>query len=102
MHGQLSVLRYLWRALPLPDQTPTIFLCQATPLFTLFSVTRTKLAVDMWKKSTMGNNRFKHMLVVVYRSLVPMQPLPPHVQLKERLGTWLKRLGTRLRYTTIY
>ena len=26
-------------------------LCQATPLFALFSVTRTKLAVDMWKKS---------------------------------------------------
>ena len=32
----------------------------ATPRFTLFSVTRTKLAVDMWKKSTMGNNRFNH------------------------------------------
>ena len=47
------------------------YLCQSTPLFMLFSVTRTKLAVDMWKKSTMGNNRFHHMLVVVYHSLVP-------------------------------
>ena len=34
-------------------------------------MTRTKLAVDMWKKSTMGNNRFNHMLVLVYRRLVP-------------------------------
>ena len=42
------------------------YLCQATPLFTLFSVTRTKLAVDMWR---MGNNRCNHMLVVVYLSL---------------------------------
>ena len=27
--------------------------------------------IDMLKKSTMGNNRFNHMLVVVYPSLVP-------------------------------
>ena len=67
IHG--CSLRYLWRVLPLPDQTPTIFVSSHSSFHAVFS--DTYIAVDMWKKSTIGNNRFNHMLVVVYHSLVP-------------------------------
>ena len=62
---------YLWRAFPLPDQTPTIFVSIHSSFHVVFSDTY-KISSRYVENVHCGyNNRFNHMLVVVYRSLVP-------------------------------